>query len=112
MKHVNALIVLFIAVTVVFGITLGWLGGATFGQVLMSAIVFTLAGYIIGDLIILPATNTWIGIIVDAIALWAVLRMTVPLIAVGAVLFWTIALVGVFAYFFHLYLYRTVIGVD
>lgn len=112
MKHINALVVLFIAVIAVFSITLGWAGGATFGQVLLTALVFTIAGYFIGDLIVLPATNTWVGILVDAVALWAVLRLIVPTIANGSILFWTLGLVGVFAYFYHLYLYQTVIGIQ
>lgn len=112
MKHFNAVIVLFIAATAVFGITLGWLGGATFGQVLLAALLFTPVAYIVGDLLVLPATNTWIGLLVDAIAVWAVLRLTVPMIAVGAITFWSVAGIGIVGYFYHLYLYDTVIGVD
>lgn len=112
MKHVNALILLFVAATAVFGITLGWFGGATFGQVLLAALVFTVVGYVVGDLIVLPATNTWIGLLVDAIAVWGVLRLTVPTVAVGSVLFWSIAGIGIVGYFYHQYLYQTVIGVD
>lgn len=111
MKHFNALIVLFIAATAAFAVTLGWLGGATFGQVLLAALVFTPVAYILGDLIVLPATNTWIGLLVDAIAVWAVLRLTVPLIAMGSIMFWSIVAIAVVGYFFHLYLYQNVIGV-
>lgn len=112
MKHVTALIVLFIAVSAVFALTLGWLGEATVGQVLMVALVLTPLAYVIGDLIVLPATNTWVGLLVDALTVWGVLRLTVPAIAVGAPLFWSIAGIGIAGYFYHLYLYETVIGVD
>lgn len=111
-KHVNALVVLFIAVTGLFGITLGWIGGATFSQVLLASAVLTPVAYIIGDLIVLPATNTWVGILVDALAVWAVLRLTVPLIAVGSVMFWSLAGIAVAGYFYHLYLYDNVIRVQ
>lgn len=112
MKHVNALILLFVIATAVFGITLGLLGGATFGQVLLAALLLTVIGYVVGDLIVLPATNTWVGLLVDAIAVWAVLRLALPTVAVGSVLFWSIAGIGLAGYFYHQYLYQTVIGVD
>ena len=65
-----------------------------------------------GDLVVLPATNTWVGLFVDAVTVWAVLRVTVPHAAVGAPLFWSVAGIAVAGYFYHQFLYATVIGAD
>src|SRR5690625_104046 len=90
LKHVSALIVLFLIVTVALGITLGVIGDASLGQVLIASVILTLVAYSLGDLVILAATNNWIGIAADALATWAVLRIVVPDVAVGSPLLWSI----------------------
>lgn len=110
LKHVSALIVLFLIVTVALGITLGVIGDASLGQVLIASVILTLVAYSLGDLVILAATNNWIGIAADALATWAVLRIVVPDVAVGSPLLWSIIGVGVGAFFFHKYIDRTVIN--
>lgn|SRR5690625_3207151 len=104
------MIVLFLLVTGVLAIALGILGDATFGQVIIASLVLTIAAYALGDLVILSATNNWVGIAADALTTWAVLRIVVPTVAVGAPLLWSVIGIGVGAYFYHMYLDRTVIN--
>lgn len=109
MRHLSALALKYVMLTVVLAITLGLLGGASFGQVLMAALALTAVAYLAGDLIVLPAANNWVAVAADAAIAWVVLRFTLPEAAVGMALFWSVAAIAVGEYFFHAYLQRTVL---
>lgn len=65
MKHIPALLIKFIMTAVVLEIVLLLLSGVTFGRILWIALVITVASYIIGDMVILPATNNVVATIAD-----------------------------------------------
>lgn len=101
MQHTRALGMKFLMILVVLGITLGLIGNATFGQVLAAAIVLTIVAYLVGDLLILPATQNWIAVAADAGIAWAVLRIVVPHAARGTPLLLSVLALAAGEYFFH-----------
>lgn len=109
MRHVTALIMKFVMLTVVLGITLGLLGGATFGQVLLASLVLTAVAYAIGDLMILPATQNWVAVAADAVIAWAILRFVAPAVATGGPLLWSIVAIALGEFFFHNYVQESVL---
>ncbi len=106
MRHLSLLATKFVMIAAVLGVTLGLIGGATFMEVLMAALVLSVVAYVVGDLIVLPATSNWVAVAADALIAWVILRMVSPDNAVGAALFWSIVAVAAGEYFFHSYLER------
>lgn len=109
MKHVSAIIIALVMVGAILGITLGAIGGATTGDVLIATALIVAIAYPVGDLIVLPATSNLMGIVVDAVVAGIVIWLTVP-VARGGVLLLSLFGLGIGLYFFHLYLYATVLG--
>jgi hypothetical protein len=66
MKHVSAILIKYVMVTVVLSIILLYATNLTFSNILMISAVITVAAYLIGDLGILPATNNTFATIADA----------------------------------------------
>lgn len=65
MKHLSALIVKYVMTAVILEIALLLLSDAGFGSILLISLIVTAISYIIGDMIILPATNNIIATIAD-----------------------------------------------
>lgn len=65
MKHIPALLIKFIMTAVVLEIVLLLMSGITFGRILWISLVITVILYIIGDMVILPATNNMIATLAD-----------------------------------------------
>jgi fucose 4-O-acetylase-like acetyltransferase len=105
LKHVPALLIKFIMLAVVLEIVLLLLTSLTFGSILWIALVLTAVAYIVGDMIILPATNNIVATIADFIIalfliylfnfFWNTNRISF-LSAVAAA-----AVIGVGEWFFH-----------
>ena len=87
MRHLTALAIKYIMIALVLGIILGLFGGASLSQVLVVSAILTVIAYVIGDLMILPATQNWIAVAADAAIAWAVLRYALPLVARGVLSF-------------------------
>ena len=66
MKHVTAIIIKFIMVAVVLEIVLGLLTNLTFTDIIYVSAAVTILAYIIGDLLILPASNNTVATVADA----------------------------------------------
>lgn len=66
MKHATALIIKFIMVAAVLEIILGMLTNFSFTQILYISLTVTVAAYVIGDLLILPASNNTIATVADS----------------------------------------------
>ncbi|WP_238881695.1 DUF2512 family protein [Clostridium sp. YIM B02551] len=67
MKHVTALIIKFVMVAIVLEIILSLLTNLTFTETLYIAAAVTIIAYILGDLIILPASNNIVATISDVV---------------------------------------------
>ncbi|NLL38080.1 MAG: DUF2512 family protein [Clostridiales bacterium] len=65
MKHVIALAAKFILIAVILEIVLNIMTALSFWQILMISLAVTVASYIIGDLIVLPAFGNMIASITD-----------------------------------------------
>ncbi|PLS18527.1 hypothetical protein CVD28_05140 [Bacillus sp. M6-12] len=65
MKHLMAYAIKFVATFILLGIILGAFFNYSFTDVLLITFVLTLAGYIIGDLLILPRTNNSVASAAD-----------------------------------------------
>lgn len=108
MRHVKAIAIGYAIVAAILGITLGMIGGASPSQVLFTSVVIVGIAYPLGDLVVLPATSNVVGIVVDAVAAGFIMWLMVPA-ARGSVLLLSLLGLGVGLYFFHLYLYKTVL---
>lgn len=84
-----------------------WFTEATFLGSLITSLGLSVIAYLIGDQMILRATNNMVATIADAglsfVYLWAVAAFANWNFTWGELLF-TVALLGVLEYFFHLYL--------
>lgn len=65
MKHVSALLIKFVMTAIVLEIVLYMLTELMFTSILYIAASVTILAYIIGDLLILPATNNTVATIAD-----------------------------------------------
>lgn len=65
MRHAAALIVKFILTTIVLEVVLLLFSGITFGKILWISLSLTIIAYVIGDMVILPATNNIVAAIAD-----------------------------------------------
>ncbi len=66
MKHIYALLIKFIMVTVVLQVILSVFSGLAFTNILYISIAVTVLTYIIGDLLILPVSNNNVATLADA----------------------------------------------
>ena len=74
MRHLTALVIKYFMIALVLGVILGLAGGASLSQILVVSAILTVIAYVIGDLMILPATQNWIAVAANATIAWAVLR--------------------------------------
>ncbi len=65
MKHISAILVKFVMTAVILEIVLLLLSDASFSGILLIALAVTAIGYLIGDMIILGATNNIVATIAD-----------------------------------------------
>ena len=107
MKHITALIIKFVMIAIVLEIILGISTNLTYTQILYVSLTVTAISYILGDLIILPASNNTVATIADAgIALLTIYMFnyfwTYAWISPGTALFAAVIL-GAGEWFFHKY---------
>jgi hypothetical protein len=108
MKHVYALLIKFVMVAVILEIILNAMTNLTFSDILYVSAAVTIVAYIVGDLLILPASNNTIATISDIVLslitiymfnfLWSTRYITFMDALVPAVI------IGVCEWFFHKYL--------
>jgi hypothetical protein len=67
MKHMTALLIKFVMISVILEIALNLMTNLTFGDTLYIAAIVTILAYIIGDLLILPTTNNTVATVADAV---------------------------------------------
>lgn len=107
MKHIQLIVVKFLATLVLLYMVLGFGYGVTFGNVVLITLVVGTLAYLIGDLLILPRTNNTVATIADfAIAFVVVFLMTDFLTVGGNILtasFISAIALGVFEVFYHQY---------
>ena len=109
MRHLTALVIKYLMIALVLGVILGLAGGASLSQILVVSAILTVIAYVIGDLMILPATENWIAVAADAAIAWAVLRYALPLVATGGRLLFSVIAIGIGEYFFHMYVRESIL---
>jgi len=108
MKHVRALIIKFLMVTLMLFIVLGLFYGVDFGEILTISLILTVGAYLIGDLFILPRFGNVAATVADFglafLGIWiigdAIIDENIPLTT--AALFSSV-LIGIGEWFFHKY---------
>lgn len=113
MKHLTAMTIKFVSTLVLLYVILGLFYGMSFINVFLITLVLGVMSYLVGDMLILPKTNTIIATIADfGLAfplLWLLtLNMTYGVRTFGISLIAAIGLT-IFEAFFHLYLKNTII---
>lgn len=112
MKHVYALLIKFIMITVVLGVILSMLTDLTFTEILYVSATVTVLAYIIGDLLVLSASNNTVATLADiglaAIVIylfnymWDAREITLSATLISAVV------IGLGEWFFHKYVAKNV----
>ncbi len=113
MKHIIALLIKFVMVTVILSIVLGIMTSLTFGNILYLSVAVTVLSYVIGDLLILSASNNMIATIADFVIAFLAVYLFNDLVNVNMISLWdaiiSAALVGTGEWFFHRYLGKKVL---
>lgn len=76
MKHMTALVIKFVIVTVVSEIILGMFTNLSIGEILLVSLTITLITYIIGDLLILSVFNNTVAAVGDAGLCWLIIYLS------------------------------------
>lgn len=110
MKHVWALIIKYIVVSVILEAVLLPMSRMTFGEILFMGLVVTIVAYLIGDLVILRKSNNITASICDVVLAFLVIYplnfywyrrgVNLPTALVASVI------IGIGEWFFHKYLLR------
>jgi hypothetical protein len=103
-------------VAVVLWIILGIFTPVTFINIIYLSIAVTVISYVIGDLLILPATNNTAATIADFIIALAAIYLYNFLLVTKEITFWisivSAAVIGIGEWFFHSYVHKNVIEKD
>ncbi|WP_409304260.1 YndM family protein [Peribacillus sp. SCS-155] len=114
MRHGLALSIKFISTLVVLGIILGLFYNLAFTEVLMIAVVLTLAGYILGDLFILRRTNNLSASLADfglaLIIIYLLSRNMAFANGLFTASFLSAAAIAFTEYFYHSFISRLIPG--
>lgn len=113
MKHFTALLIKFVMVTLILEIILNMLTELTLIEILYISVALTVFSYIIGDLLILPASNNIVATFADAGLALATIYMfnylwNIKYISLYDALV-SAAVIGVGEWFFHEYVDKNVL---
>lgn len=116
MEHVRALIIKVLMTGVITMFVLSLFGGISPANAIYIAIVITIANYLLGDMLILPAYGNLAASVGDGLVAFLITWLT-PFVATQvAVTFGSALTVGVLVglgeWFFHKYVARTVLDYD
>lgn len=113
MKHIYALLIKIVMVTIVLTIVLGMLTYLSYSEIFVVSAVVTIAAYIIGDLMILPVSNNTVATICDIVLAAVTIFIFNYVWPNRSISFWdaTIAAIvlGIGEWFFHKYVARNVL---
>ena len=106
MKHVAALLIKYVMITLILEIVLMLLSGLSFGSVLWISFIVTIAAYLIGDLLIVPVTSNTVATLTDIGLIFVLVYMfnflwkdvvEIPLLSAIAVAL----MIGIGEWYFH-----------
>ncbi|TYS16992.1 DUF2512 family protein [Rossellomorea vietnamensis] len=113
MRHLKAIFVKFTACFALLALILGGIYGVTLGEVFLISLVLGAISYAAGDLFLLPRSNNTTASLADFglafVVIWAMLANMTPVENVLVPSLIAAAGVAVFEFFYHKYLYRTVL---
>jgi hypothetical protein len=107
MKHIIALLIKFLMVAVILSIVLNVMTDLTFGSIMYLSVAVTVLAYVLGDLLILSATNNTVATIADIGLVFATVYLFDYLINANVISVWDAlvcaVIIGVGEWFFHKY---------
>ncbi len=107
MKHIYALLIKFVMIVIITWIVLGMLTNLRFGDILYISAAVTILAYIIGDLLILSATNNTVATLSDFVLALVVIYLFNFLWTTNQIsfrdAFITAVLIGLGEWFYHKY---------
>lgn len=110
MKHLIALLIKYIMVVAILSVTLGLMTELTFGQILYISTAVTVLTYVLGDLLVLSASNRIVAAIADFIISLAAVYLYNELINVKLISGWNAILsaliLSIGEWFYHIYVVR------
>ncbi|MGD6968270.1 YndM family protein [Rossellomorea vietnamensis] len=113
MRHLKAFLVKFTACFALLAIILGGIYGVTLGEVFLISLVLGAVSYAAGDLFLLPRSNNTTASLADFglafVVIWAMMANVTPVENVLVPSLIAAAGVAGFEFFYHKYLYRTVL---
>lgn len=115
MKHIRALIIKFILITAVLLVTLGFLYGVDFGEILTISVILTITAYLIGDMVFLPRYGNIAATVADFglayLGTWLIGAMIIEEpIRLGVASFISALFIAIAEAFFHRYLTKSIIN--
>lgn len=107
MKHIIALLIKFVMVAVVLSIVLSVATDLSFGNIMYLSVAVTVLAYVLGDLLILSATNNTVATIADIGLVFATVYLFDYLINANVISVWDAlvcaVVIGIGEWFFHKY---------
>lgn len=114
LKHVTALLIKFAMVGIILWVVLGITTDLSFGYIMYLSIAVTVLAYVIGDLLILSATNNVVATIADIVIVFITIYLYNYLLATQVISFWdsliAAVIIGVGEWFFHKYISRKILN--
>jgi hypothetical protein len=113
MRHLKAFLLKFTACFALLAIILGGIYGVTLGEVFLISVVLGAISYAAGDLFLLPRSNNTTASLADFglafVVIWAMMANVTPVENVLVPSLIAAAGVAGFEFFYHKYLYRSVL---
>lgn len=114
MRHLIALFIKFIMVTIILSLVLGIMTDLSLGSILYISVAVTVLNYVIGDLLIYAAANKIIAIIADFIITLAAVYLYNDLVNLKVISLWdaliSSILICVGEWYFHKYIVLKVLS--
>lgn len=114
MKHIYALMIKFVIVALMLWIVLSITTNLSFADIIYLSVAVTVIAYVIGDLLILSATNNVIATIADLVIALVTIYLYNYLLATQMISFWdaliAAVVLGVDEWFFHRYVSRKILN--
>lgn len=113
MKHIYALIIKYVIVTIILEIVLSLMSNLSFGDIMYLSIIVTVFSYVVGDVFILSASNNTvatlsnIGLSLIIIYAYSFIWVTAQISFLDALI--SAVILGVGEWFFHRYIFRSVL---
>lgn len=112
MKHIYALVIKFLMVSIMLWIVLGLFTDLALGEILSMAAIITSIAYLVGDILVLSKFNNFTATISDIVLSCAIIYLYNYAFVEQRIGFWdafiSAVLIGIGEWFFHIYMAKMV----